>query len=141
MLLVGANNQTNDLVCALPVEAVHVGEVEFLALFAVAAIRQEQAPRCLNEHVDRKLRAGIEKGNGGKRIGCILGAAQRRQMELIGERMTHFVKADEEHVANDEIVLVTRILPRSFDSRLCISPHPLYLAHPTAPTASPYDTF
>jgi hypothetical protein len=88
---------------------VRLGEVEFLALFAVAAIRQEQAPRCLNEHVDGKLRAGIEKGNGGKRIGGILGAAQRRQMELISERMTHFVKADVEHVADDEVGLIAWI--------------------------------
>ncbi len=39
LLLVGANHQTDDLVGALPVEAVRVGEIEFLALFAVAAIR------------------------------------------------------------------------------------------------------
>ncbi len=39
LLLVGANHQTDDLEGALPVEAVRVGEVEFLALFAVAAIR------------------------------------------------------------------------------------------------------
>src|SRR5260370_5454728 len=121
MLLVGANNQTNDLVCALPVEAVRSGEVEFLALFAVAAIRWEQAPRCLNEHVDGKLRSGIDKRNDGKRVGCILGAAQRRQMELIGERMTHFVKADEEHVADDEVGLVARILPSLLSCCICVA--------------------
>src|SRR5260370_40488878 len=99
LLLVGANHQTDDLEGALPVEAVRIGEIEFLALFAVAAIGQEQAPRRLDEHVDGKLRSGIEKRNGGKRVGCILGAAQRRQMELIGERMTHFMKADEEDAA------------------------------------------
>src|SRR5215470_1955727 len=71
LLLIGANHQTDDLVGALPVETVRLGEVELLALFAVAAIRQEKAPRCLNEHVDGKLRAGIEKGNGGERIGSI----------------------------------------------------------------------
>jgi hypothetical protein len=33
----------------------------------------------LDEHVHRKFRAGIEKRNGGKRVGCILGApAQAR---------------------------------------------------------------
>src|SRR5260221_12400568 len=39
LLLVGANHQTDDLEGALPVEAVRVGEIEVLALFAVAAIR------------------------------------------------------------------------------------------------------
>jgi hypothetical protein len=39
MLLVGANHQTDDLVCTLPVEAVRIGEIELLTLFAVAAVR------------------------------------------------------------------------------------------------------
>src|SRR5712672_2489442 len=86
-------------------------------------------PRCLNEHVDRKLRAGIEKGNGGKRIGCILGAAQRREMELIGERMPHFVKADEQHVADDEVGLVARVLRRRFVRRRAIGGRALMLSH------------
>src|SRR5262249_24812567 len=54
---------------------------------------------------------------------------QRRQMELIGERMTHFVKADEEHVADDEVGLVARVLPGSFDRRLVIGSRALMLGH------------
>jgi hypothetical protein len=50
-------------------------------------------------------------------------------MELIGERMTHLVKADEEHVADDEIGRVAGILPRSFDRRLVIGSRALMLSH------------
>ena len=54
-------------------------------------------------------------------------SSARRQMEQIGERMTHFVKADEKHVADDEVGLVARILPRSFDRRLVIGSYALML--------------
>src|SRR5215475_14609114 len=50
-------------------------------------------------------------------------------MELIGERMTHFVKADEEHVADDEVSLVARILAGSFDRLLVIGSRALMLGH------------
>jgi hypothetical protein len=41
--------------------------------------------------------------------------------------MTHFVKADEEHVANDEVGLVAGMLPRSFDRGLVIGSRALML--------------
>jgi hypothetical protein len=50
-------------------------------------------------------------------------------MELICERMTHFVKADEQDVADDEVGLVARILRRRFVCHVVIGSLALMLGH------------
>jgi hypothetical protein len=61
---------------------------QHVALLAVAAVRQEPAPRRLDEHTIGKISPYLEQGEGCKTIGRILFPSQHRQSQFLYDGMT-----------------------------------------------------
>jgi hypothetical protein len=101
-VLTGADHQAHDVVTALLIEAVFVIKGDRVSGFLIAKASQVKTLSRVDQYAVRKSGVHRDQPRDGEGIRCVFLLPEDRQPHLGGERMSHFVKQHEQHIARDE---------------------------------------